>query len=146
MTGIPALHGPADGADGLGALLRSELSAVHAWQHALRSAEGRDTVDAEEVIHFASEHQRTVAALQLAIRDSGGVPSSEAATSGAFWLPGNGATLRELLEGEMSGLAMYEAATGGLDGDARDLVTLELIPRQHKHIAELSAILSRRAA
>jgi hypothetical protein len=41
---------------------------------------------------------------------------------------------------------MYEAAHLTLDGDARDLVTLELIPRQRKQIAELSAILSRLSA
>ena len=53
------------------------------------------------------------------------------------------ATVRELLDGEKSGLTMYEAANGNLDGDARDLVTLELIPRQRRHVALLSAILLR---
>ena len=53
------------------------------------------------------------------------------------------ATVRELLDGEKSGLTMYEATDGTLEGDARDLVTFELIPRQRKHVFELSAILSR---
>ena len=35
------------------------------------------------------------------------------------------------------------AARGMREGDARELATLELIPRQRKHIAELSAIISR---
>lgn len=146
MSGVSAVRGPPSGMDGLNVLLRGELSAVHAYQHAQRSAEGIATVGAEEILHFASEHQRAVAALQLTIRELGGVPSIEAATAGAFSRLTNLATLRELREGEISGLAMYEAAAGSLGGDARDLVTLELIPRQHKHIAELSAILSRRAA
>jgi hypothetical protein len=134
---------PGEGTDGLNALLRGELAAVNAYQRALRSAEGRSTVDAGEILRFASEHQRTVAALQVAVREMGGVPVSEAGTWGAFALLRDTATVRELLDGEEAGLRMYEAANGNLDGGARDLVTLELIPRQRGHIAELSAILSR---
>jgi len=137
---------PVDGTDGLNALLRGELSAVIAYQRALRSAEGRAAVDATEILRFASEHQRTVTALQGAVREMGGVPASEAGTWGAFALLRDTASVRELLDGEEAGLKMYEAANGVLAGDARDLVTLELIPRQRKHIAELSAIISRLSA
>jgi hypothetical protein len=56
------------------------------------------------------------------------------------------ASVRELLDGEEAGLRMYMATNGILDGDARDLVTLELIPRQRKHITELSAIIARLSA
>lgn len=132
-----------DGVESLNALLSGELAAVHAYERALRSAEGRATADASEILRFASEHQRTVAALQGAVRELGGVPASEAATSGAFARLRDTATLRELLDGERSGLAMYEVATERLGGNARDLVTLELIPRQRAHIAGLSEILSR---
>ena len=143
MTSEANGHAPTDGTDGLNALLRGELAAVHAYRRALRSAEGRATVDVTEILRFASEHQRTVAALQGAVRDLGGVPASEAATSGAFARLRDTATVRELLDGEMSGLEMCEAGTWGVGGDAGDLVNLELIPRQRRHIAELSAILSR---
>lgn len=143
MNGEAGGRAPTAGTDGLNALLRGELAAVHTYQCALRSAEGRATVDATEILRFASEHQRTVAALQCAVRELGGLPASEAATSGAFARLRDTATVRELLEGERSGLAMYEAATGTLGDDARDLVTTELIPRQRKHIADLSAILLR---
>jgi hypothetical protein len=143
MTGERTARGPADGTEGLNALLRGELAAVNAYQRALRSAEGRATADAAEILRFASEHQRTVAALQGAVRQLGGQPSSEAATWGAFATLRDTATIRELLDGEQSGLRMYEAANGLLDGDARELVTDELIPRQRTHIAQLSAILSR---
>jgi bacterioferritin (cytochrome b1) len=132
-----------DGVGSLNALLRGELAAVNAYQRALRSSESRDTVDAAEILRFASEHQRTVAALQGVVRDLGGMPASEAATSGAFALLRDTATIRELLAGEESGLQMFEAVSGSLGGDVQDLVTLELIPRQRKHISELSAILSR---
>ncbi len=134
---------PGDGTDGLNALLRGELAAVNAYQRALRSGEGRATVDAAQILRFAAEHQRTVAALQGAVREMGGVPASEAGTWGAFALLRDTASVRELLDGEEAGLQMYEAANEALAGDARDLVDLELIPRQRKHVAELSAIISR---
>ncbi len=133
----------ADGIRGLNALLRGELAALNAWQHALRSAESRRTVDVPEILRFAAEHQRTVAALQVVVREMGGVPASEAAKRGAFALLAGTATVRDLLDGEMSGLTMYEAADGTFRGDARDLVTLELLPRQRRHVALLSAILLR---
>jgi hypothetical protein len=133
---------PIDGTDGLNTLLRGELAAVNAYQRALKSTEGGITVDAMEIRRFAWEHQRTVAALQGAVREMGGVPASEAGTWGAFALLRDTASVRELLDGEEAGLKMYEAADGTLNGDAHDLVTFELIPRQRKHISELSAIIS----
>jgi bacterioferritin (cytochrome b1) len=132
-----------DGIEGLNALLSSELAAVSAYEHALRAAESRGTADAAAILRFASEHQRTVAALQGAVRELGGVPSSELATSGAFALLRDTGTLRELLAGEESSLLAYESASGILGGDEETLVTTELIPRQRRHIAGLTAILSR---
>jgi hypothetical protein len=146
MTHYPDARPPVEGIDGLNALLRGELAAVNAYQGAFRSAEGRAAVDAAEILRFASEHQRTVAALQVAVREMGGVPASEAGTWGAFALLRETASVRELLDGEEAGLRMYEATNGNLGGDARDLVTLELIPRQRKHIAELSLIITRLSA
>lgn len=134
---------PVEGSEGLNALLRGELAAVNAYLRALRAAENRATAGAAEILQLASEHQRTVAALQGAIRKMGGVPASEAGHWGAFQLLTASATFRELLEGEEAGLRMYEAAKGILDGDALDLVTLEIIPRQRRNITELLAILSR---
>lgn len=146
MSGVVDARPPVDGTDGLNALLRGELAALNAYQRALRSAYGQANVDAAEILRFASEHQRTVAALQVAVREMGGVPASEAGTWGAFALLRQTASVRELLEGEEAGLRMYEATNGVLEGDAFVLVTLELIPRQRKHIAELSAIISRLSA
>lgn len=142
MTDDVDSRSPGNPTDGLNALLRGELAAVNAYQRAIRSTEGGSTVDAMEIRRFAWEHQRTVAALQGAVRELGGVPASEAGTWGAFALLRDTASVRELLDGEEAGLKMYEAANGSLGGDAHDLVTFELIPRQRKHIAELSAIIS----
>jgi hypothetical protein len=46
-----------------------------------------------------------------------------------------------LLEVERRGLAEYEAALTSLDEEARELVELELIPRQRRHVAGLTAML-----
>lgn len=142
MTGDRLPRSRLGGAEGLNALLRGELAAVNAYQRALRSAEGAATADAGEILHFASEHQRTVVALQGAVRELGGAPANEAATWGAFALLRDTATIRELLAGEVSSLRIYESANGFLEGSAHELVTLELIPRQHEHIAGLSSVLS----
>ena len=143
---VEELPVPLGGADGLNFFLRAELSAVKAYQRALRSADHRKTVDAAEILRFAAGHQRTVAALQVTVWEMGGVPTSEAGTWGAFAGLRDTATLGELRGGEEAGLRMYEEASDGFDGDARDLVTLELIPRQRKHIADLSAIIARLTA
>jgi hypothetical protein len=76
----------------------------------------------------------------------GGVPSNEAGTWGAFALLRDTAWVRELLDGEEAGLRMYEAVNGNLGANAHDLVQLELIPRQRRHIAELSSIIARLSA
>ena len=70
MTGDEDERAPRNAIDGLNALLRGELAAVHAYQRALRSAEAGATADAGEILRFASEHQRTVAALQGAVQNT----------------------------------------------------------------------------
>ena len=54
--------------------------------------------------------------------------------------------LDALLAVERRGLAEYEAALASLDEDARELVELELIPRQRRHVDALCAMLDRLAA
>jgi hypothetical protein len=51
-----------------------------------------------------------------------------------------------LLEAEQRGLAEYEACLASLDEDARELVELELIPRQRRHVEALTALLVNLAA
>lgn len=129
----------------LNGLLRTELAALNAYQLVLRSPAIGAAVGIEEVRHLASEHQRTVTILQWVVREMGGVPASEGA-AGAFSPLRDVASVRDLLDGEEAGLRLYRAAVGNLDGDARDLVTFELIPRQLRQIAELTAIMSRLGA
>lgn len=125
----------------MNSLLRGELAAVAAYQHAVRSLVGKVAIDAVEIMNFASEHQRTVAALQAAVRTLGGVPAVEASTWGAFALLRDTASIRSLLEGEAASLAGYRAVLPSLHDDAHELVEFELIPRQNRHVAALSVIL-----
>ena len=126
----------------LNLLLASELAAVVAYQHALRSLDGGPEGEFAEISGFASAHQRTVAALQACVRTLGGIASAEAGSWGGFVLLRDASSVRQLLVAEESGLAEYEAALPSLEGEVRGLVENELIPRQHLHVATLSRILS----
>jgi hypothetical protein len=141
--------------EGLNSLLRGELAAVAGYQKALRIRREKAFSDANELLHLASEHQRTVAVLHGFVHSRGGAPASADTSKG--WdttvLPSGGASLmlsREfveaLLEIERQGLAGYQAALGSLDDEARELVELELIPRQRRHVVRLSNVLLQLAA
>lgn len=126
----------------LNTLLQVELAAVVAYQHALRSLDGRLGEASGQVLGMAAGHQRNAAALQGCIRALGGVPATApGAAWSAFSLLRDELSVQQLLEAEESGLADYEAALPGLEGDVRDLVESELIPRQRQHVADLSKIL-----
>jgi hypothetical protein len=138
-------------------LLRIELAAVSGYQKALRVVKKKAVVDSDHLLQLASEHQRTVAVLQGSVQARGGAPVLEAdpwEASVAAAFNGNGASavlerqkfVGALLQVEQRGLAEYEAALSSLDEDARELVELELIPRQKRHVAGLSALLVHLAA
>jgi bacterioferritin (cytochrome b1) len=138
-------------------LLRVELATVAGYQKALRTLKNKAVVDTDHILQLASDHQRTVAALQGSVHARGGAPVIAAdswAGSGDAALTAEDATVRmesklfvgALLEVERRGLAEYEASLTSLDEDARELVKLELIPRQKRHVAGLSALLVQLAA
>ncbi|MFI5180077.1 MAG: hypothetical protein ACHQPI_01645 [Thermoanaerobaculia bacterium] len=126
----------------LNAFLRAELAAVLAYQHGLRSLDGRLGSDTEQILGFAAGHQRTVAALQACIRALGGVAAAEAGSWASFALLRDAGSVQQLLEAEARGLAEYAAALPSLDGEAHELVEHELMPRQRQHVATLSKILA----
>jgi bacterioferritin (cytochrome b1) len=147
---------PHDVIERLNSLLRLELAAVAGYQVALRTMKKKAVVESDHLLQLASEHQRTVAALQGSVHARGGAPVLEAdpwEASVAASFNGNGASagierqkfVGALLEVERRGLAEYEASLASLDEEARELVELELIPRQRRHVAELSAMLARLA-
>ena len=130
-------------AESLNALLRVELAAVLAYQHALRSLDGRLGDDSGQVLGLAAGHQRNVAALQACIRALGAVPASEPGASwSTFALLRDKLSVEQLLEAEKEGLAEYVAALPFLDEEVRELVERELMPRQRQHIATLTRIMS----
>jgi bacterioferritin (cytochrome b1) len=136
----------------LNSLLRVELAAVAGYQKALRALKKKAVGDSDHILRLASEHQRTVSALQGSVQARGGAPvvaaepwegSSQAALTadGASMRLENKDFVSALLEVERRGLADYEASLTSLDEDARELVELELIPRQRRHVAGLAAML-----
>jgi bacterioferritin (cytochrome b1) len=128
--------------DHLNALLRVELAAVLAYQQALRSMDGRLGGDSSQVHGVAAGHQQNVATLQACIRAIGGVPAADPSGPwSSFAYLRDELSVQQLLAAEESALVDYETALTRLDGDVRDLVELELIPRQRQHVAELSKIL-----
>jgi hypothetical protein len=153
VTGTGTLRAlPHDVIDRLNSLLRVELAAVAGYQKALRTLKKKAVGDSDQILRLASDHQRTVTALQGSVQARGGAPVVAADPwegSGAAALTAEGALVRlenkefvgALLEVERRGLAGYEAALTSLDEDARELVELELIPRQRRHVAGLSAML-----
>jgi len=143
---------PHDVIERLNDLLRVELAAVAGYQKALRALKKKAVGDSDHMLRLASDHQRTVTALQGSVQARGGAPLVTAEPWdgwGVAALTAEGAQIRlenkefvgALLEVERRGLAEYEAALTSLDEEARELVELELIPRQRKHVAGLTAML-----
>jgi rubrerythrin len=137
--------------ESLNSLLRVELAAVAGYQKALRSLKKKAATDTDQILKLAADHQRTATALHGSVQARGGAPVTSAGPwegSAAAALTNGGPVMMEsaefvgaLLEVEQSGLATYEASLSSLDEDARELVELELIPRQKRHVAGLLAML-----
>ena len=143
--------------DRLNSLLRVELAAVAGYQRALRTLKKKALAHTDHILRLAAEHQRTVTALHGSVQARGGAPvvtadpwegSSAAALTaeGASMMLEDKEFMGALLELERRSLAEYEAALTSLDEEARELVELELIPRQRRHVAGLSAMLVHLAA
>jgi len=140
----------------LNSLLRGELAVVAGYQRVLRTLRRESVHDGEQVLGLASDHLRSVTALQGSVQARGGAPfvsadpwedSDTALTAGDTPVRlENEVFVCALLEVERRGLADYEAILSSLDEDGRELVELELIPRQRRHVAGLSALLLHLAA
>jgi len=141
----------------LNALLRVELAAVAGYQKTLGALKRKAATDTDQILKLAADHQRTATALHGSVQARGGAPVTSAGAwegSAAAALTAEGAPVMmesaefvgALLEVEKRGLAAYEGSLSSLDADARELVELELIPRQRRHVAGLSAMLGLLAA
>lgn len=127
------------------------------YQRALGALRKKAIADSDQILRLASDHQRTVTVLQGSVQARGGAPVAAADPwegSGVEALTAEGAPERlesrefvgALLEAERRGLAEYETSLAALDENARELVELELIPRQRRHVAALTAMLGYLAA
>jgi len=140
----------------LNAHLSRELAVVAGYQKALRTLKNRAAADSDQILRLAADHQRTVTALHGTVQARGGAPvvaaepwqgeSAAALTADDAVRLENRDFVSALLEVERRGLAEYEDALPSLDADARELVELELIPRQRRHVAGLSSMLVHLAA
>src|ERR1019366_443484 len=97
-TGTGMLCAPTDDVvERLNSLLRVELAAVAGYQRVLRALKKKAVGDHDQILRFASEHQRTVAALEVSVQDRGGAPVVEAdpwGGSGVAALTAEGASAR----------------------------------------------------
>lgn len=136
----------------LNALLRVELAAVAGYQKALRSLKKKAATETDQILKLAADHQRTATALHGSVQARGGAPVTSAGpwegsaaaaltTEGAPAVMESSEFVGALLDVEQRGLVAYEKALPSLDEDARELVELELIPRQKRHVASLEAML-----
>src|SRR5450759_962722 len=118
--------------DRLNSLLRVELAAVAGYQKALRTLKKKALAHTDHILRLAAEHQRTVTALHGSVQARGGAPVVTADPwegSSAAALPAAAASMM-LEDKEFMGA----------------LLELELIPRQRRHVAGLSAMLVHLAA
>ena len=130
----------------LNSLLRVELAAVAGYQKMLRSLKKKAIADTDQILKFAADHQRTAAALHGSVQARGGAPviaagpwegsaATALTTEDAPAMMESAEFVGAILEVEQRGLAEYEDSLSSLDDDARELVELELIPRQQRHVA-----------
>jgi hypothetical protein len=83
--------------DCVNSLLRVELAAVAGYQKALRTLKKKAVGDGDQILRLASDHQRTVTALQGSVQARGGAPVVTADPwegSGAAALTAEGASVR----------------------------------------------------
>jgi hypothetical protein len=125
--------------DQLNSFLRGEISAVETYRIALQKL-SFDSPTRGELEACRNSHERRVLALEHKIRLLGGEPSRGSgpwgamvkAVEGAAKVLGDKLAISTLESGEDHGLNDYRADLDKLDGEALDLVTNDLLPRQEE--------------
>jgi demethoxyubiquinone hydroxylase (CLK1/Coq7/Cat5 family) len=141
--------------DQLNSFLRGELSAVESYRIAMEKI-GVTSPARGRLAACLDSHFNRVDALRTKIRELGGRPSPDAGAWGAMTSAieasavafGERAAITALETGEDHGLADYRADIRKLDGETRDLVNTELLPRQeetHRLISDLKRELAQHA-
>ena len=128
----------------LNAFLSGELAAVETYKLALDNLEEKSKARTN-LESCLQSHQQRVSLLKAAIAQRGGTPAQptgawSAVIEIAETAAGDKAALAALEEGEDHELADYRGALAGLDASARQLVEMQLLPKQiqsHHSISEL---------
>ena len=137
--------------DALNGLLKGELAAVATYETALKGTPDEPDGDADRLLELAAAHQRSARRLRDEVIRLGGAPVDSGGVWAAFArtrplssnVLADRPAVRYLRECEEAGLADYEEARESLDESSRDVVDEELLPRQRRHLAALSAIAAR---
>ena len=129
-------------------LLRGEISAVEAYDQAIRKFAGHPVVTALE--RMRDEHRESVMQLRANVASLGGKPSRNSGAWGgiarvlgaAAMLLGEAPAIATLRQGEEFGIDQYLATLGDPDvtEDLKTLVSTRLLPRLRTHIRALAAI------
>lgn len=143
---------PNEAVSQLNSLLRGEISAKETYVQAIEKlgVEGRGEV--EVLREIAREHADAVDTLREAVRGAGATPAETSGLWGAFAQGvegaakalGDAAALKALKEGEEHGLKDYESALDKVDAMTRQIIAVDLIPAQRRHIQQLDSLLAQR--
>jgi len=123
--------------DHLNGFLRGEMAAVATYKLALDHLESA-THARSNLEACLQSHQQRVSLLRAAISERGGTPDAAAgawativqivdASDEAF---GDREAIAALVDGEDQGLAGYRSDLAGLDASTRQLVELQILPKQ----------------
>ena len=135
--------------EGLASLVRGELAAVETYKQALEKV--GELPGSEELRRIESEHEEAVLLLQEHMSDFAAEPPADSglwgswakAVEGGAKLLGGKAAIKALKAGEELGIHEYEDALRDetLDGEIRQMISSELLPKTRAHIPVLDRLL-----
>jgi len=133
----------------LNSLLRGEVAAGNAYDLVTAKFDGR--AEAVDLQRIRDEHAEAAAVLRERVRQFGGDPAEKAgiwgkltaAITGTAKLLGPATALGTLKQGEEYGIGQYEnvLTDPGVDGEDKDLIRYRLLPRSHRHVADLDRMI-----
>jgi rubrerythrin len=149
MNGTPRSSGDGHCTDTLNTLLRSELSAVEAYEKAMARLEDQQVL--ADLHTIRDEHARAGELLRERVTDRGAEPSDRtgpwstvaAAVAGTSGMISPTTALWALCQGEQHAINEYEDALkhDGLDADGKQAIRRELLPLLRKHVDELNRLM-----
>lgn len=135
----------------LNSLLRGEISATETYRIALdKVADSDSKANVGLLRSIQEEHGRACQSIRDRIRELGGEASDSSGAWGVWAktvtslgsLFGDSTAIKALKEGEEHGLKDFQEALDDVDVSSADLVRLQLIPAQQRHINALDGMLA----